>query len=717
MTRRLHILRLPRSWVLGLCALLVTVLGMQSARAQTADAALLVADQVLITQDGRLKATGNVEAFYEGTRVFTDEIIYDQNKDELIVPGPIRLRQENGDILLADSADLDSKLENGLMRGARYVLNQEMQILSAQTDRVDGRYTVLRKVISTSCQICNSGIPIWQIRAQRAVHDTEEKQIYFQNAQFRMFGVPLLYTPVLRIPDPSLKRTTGFLMPLFVSNSSLGVGLKMPYFITLGEHADITLTPFLTPQTRTVELRFRRQFRRGYIELNGAASQDTLRPGELRNYVTGFGAFSLPRDYVLSFDVETASDAGYRGLYGYSGRDRLGSGVKLTRTKRDTFFQAEIMNFETLRDNESNDTQPTVIGNLTYERRFHPKALGGELRMAVSGHGHQRTAKTDVTGRDMTRLSFDAIWHRDWTLARGLRFGLKGGFGLDSYTVAQDAANAGNTITATPMLAATLRYPFKATGADGARYLIEPIAQAGWAGGKPSNLPNDESVSAEFDEGNLLALSRFPVKERRETGPISAIGLRWTRNHDTSWSAGLTIGQVIRGQIDPTFTKSSGLQNLTSDTLIAGQYSTASGLSLQARALINAAFDPIKTEARMGFSRGKFGVSGNYVQLKADAAELRTSPIAEWSLNSTYKISRHWNVRANFQYDILADRASKTGAGFAYENECISVGLGANRSFARSSALVPTTTYELAVSVRGFSTGGSGKAARRNCIK
>lgn len=717
MTRRLHILRLPRLWVFGLCALVCAVLGAPTAQAQSADAALLVADEVLITQDGRLKATGNVEAYYEGTRLFTDEIIYDQTKDELIVPGPIRISQENGDLILADSADLDSQLENGILRGARYVLNQEMQILSAQTDRVDGRYTVLRKVVATSCQICGNGAPIWQIRAKRAVHDTEEKQIYFQNAQFRIFGVPVLYVPELRIPDPTLDRATGFLTPITVSNSSLGLGLKLPYFIKLGDHADVTVTPFVTPVTRTVELRFRRQFRRGYVELNGAASQDSLRPGELRNYITGYGAFSLPRDYVLSFDVETASDAGYRGLYGYSGRDRLGSGVKLTRTKRDVFFQTEILNFETLRDNETNDTQPTLIGNLTYERRFRPQTLGGEARMSVVAHGHQRTATTNVTGRDMTRLSFDATWQRDWTLLHGLRFGLKGGVGVDSYTVAQDAANAGNTVTATPMLAATLRYPLKAKGVDGARYLIEPMVQAGWAGGKPSTLPNDESISAEFDEGNLLALSRFPVKERRETGPISAIGVRWTRDHTTSWSAGLTIGQVVRGQSDPTFTQSSGLQNLRSDTLIAAQYSAAWGLSLQARALINSAFDPVKAEARMSYARGKFGVSGNYVQLKADAAELRTSPVAEWSLNGTYNITRHWSARANFQYDLLADRAAQTGGGVTYQNECISVGFGANRSFARSSALVPTTTYELAISLRGFSTGGSGKAARRNCKK
>ena len=115
-----HILR-----ILSVFALFLTVCA-KAVFAQDADAALLVADSVLITEDERLVASGNVEDFYEGTRLFTDEIIYDQKRDELIIKGEIRISQENGDVIIADSAELDSKLENGILRGARYVLDQEL---------------------------------------------------------------------------------------------------------------------------------------------------------------------------------------------------------------------------------------------------------------------------------------------------------------------------------------------------------------------------------------------------------------------------------------------------------------------------------------------------------------------------------------------------------------------------------------------------------------
>ena len=709
MSRTVHILR-----VLTAIALIAFAL---PARAQDADAALLVADSVLITEDERLVATGNVEAFYDGIRLFTDEIIYDQKRDELIIKGAIRLSQENGDVIIADSADLDSKLENGILRGARYVLNQELQILSAQTDRVEGRYTVLRKVVATSCQICGNGAPIWQIRADRAIHDREEKQIYFRRAQFRLLGVPVLYLPTMRIPDPSLKRSTGFLVPRFFSDSELGFGIKLPYFITLGEHADVTLTPFVTPVTRTLELRLRKMFRRGYVELNGAISKDSLLPDSPRHYLTGFGAFDLGQSFVLSFDVETASDSGYRSNYGYSGRDRLGSGITLTRVKRDVFFQAELLNFETLRDNERNDTQPTVIGNVTYERRYQLPSIGGELRATLGGQGHKRVSLDDVTGRDMARVNLDLSWQDEWTVGNGLRFGLVTSLVLDSYGVQQDSTALGRTNNVTPAIAATLRYPLMNVGQDGARYLIEPIAQIAWSGGSPSVSPNDESVSSEFDESNLLSLSRFPVKDRRETGTIGALGFRMARLDTQSWSAGLTVGQVFRETADPSFSDSSGLQGLTSDTLLALNYTSNWGGSFMARGLFEADFEPVKTEARIAYRRNKVTLAGTYVQINADAAENRTASVAEWSLGGTYKINRHWTAQANAQYDSLTDRMAKTGGKVTYENECVSIGLGATRSFARSTTLVPATTYELAVSLRGFSTGGSGKAARRTCRK
>ena len=105
-----------------LLALLLAPLG---ARAQAV--ASLVADNV--TVEGRtLSATGNVEVFHDGTRLSAAAITYDRSSERLTIDGPIYIVSPRGDITTATRAELDPQLENGILRGARLVLDRQLQL-------------------------------------------------------------------------------------------------------------------------------------------------------------------------------------------------------------------------------------------------------------------------------------------------------------------------------------------------------------------------------------------------------------------------------------------------------------------------------------------------------------------------------------------------------------------------------------------------------------
>ena len=110
-----------------------------------------------------------------------------------------------------------------------------------------------------------------------------------RDLSFLIRNVPVFYLPRLRLPDPTLDRATGFLTPSIRTTSQLGTGLKIPYFIKIGDHKDLTLTPYLSSRTRTLELRYRQAFARGRIEFNGAVTRDDERPDSTRGYVFGYG--------------------------------------------------------------------------------------------------------------------------------------------------------------------------------------------------------------------------------------------------------------------------------------------------------------------------------------------------------------------------------------------------------------------------------------------
>ncbi|MEP4639725.1 MAG: LPS-assembly protein LptD, partial [Yoonia sp.] len=88
--------------------------------------ATLVADNVSVEGNSRLIAQGNIEVFYDDTRLSARRIVYDQTGDQLTIDGPIFIQTADGEILTANRATLDPQLENGMLRGARLVLDQQL---------------------------------------------------------------------------------------------------------------------------------------------------------------------------------------------------------------------------------------------------------------------------------------------------------------------------------------------------------------------------------------------------------------------------------------------------------------------------------------------------------------------------------------------------------------------------------------------------------------
>ena len=289
--------------------------------------ATLIADRVEVQGNSGLLAEGNVEVLYDGVRLSATRIFFDRTTDRLEITGPIRIVDGERILILADRAELDPDLENGILQSARLVLDQQLQLAAAEMSRVGGRYTQLFKAVASSCMVCGKNpVPLWQIRASRVIHDQEERQLYFDNATIQVMGLPIFYLPRLRLPDPTLKRSTGFLLPELRTTSRLGTGIKIPYFIVMGEHQDLTLTPYLSTSTTTLEYRYRRKFRRGEVQANGAFTNDDIL-AKRRGYFFADGSFDFPRDYKLTFDIETTSDNAYLLDYGITEKDRLDSAV------------------------------------------------------------------------------------------------------------------------------------------------------------------------------------------------------------------------------------------------------------------------------------------------------------------------------------------------------------------------------------------------------
>lgn len=695
-----------------LCFVLLSV---SPVRAQ--DLASLVADRVAIAGNDTLVAQGNVEVFQNGKRLKAAKVTYDRGADLLLITGPIVLTDDTGTIVLADQAQLSSDLSDGILQSARLVLDQQLQLAASEMMRIGGRYTSLNNTVVSSCKVCAAHpTPLWEIRATRVVHDAQERQIYFDNASFRVVGVPVFWIPRLRIPDPTLQRQTGVLAPSFRTTSDLGFGAKVPYFIRIGDDKDLTLTPYLsTKNARTLELRYRQAFSSGKVEFNGALSRDQLLPGQTRGYLTTEGEFNLPRDFTLAFSGTLVSDNAYLLDYGISSEDRIDSRIEISRTRRNEYISGRFINYRSIRDGDVNSTLPSLVSDVTFQRRFSPGSIGGEGGFRLQSHSHYRSsdnpADTDgdtiSDGRDMARLSMTADWRRNWVLQGGVLVAALTEVNGDYYRIREDSVYSGNSFRGSAGAGVELRWPWVKAGQGGVSHVIEPVAQFVWARENNSNIPNEDSALVEFDEGNLLSLNRFPGADEMEQGPYANLGLSYTRYDPAGWSLGTTVGRVYRTSNHGQFSAASGLQGQSSDWLAAIQLSMVGGLSLTNRVVFDSDFKLTKGEMRLALDRETYGLSSSYIRLLADASESRTDDVSELTIDGRYQFTPSWEAKVSTRYDFVADRAGAAGLNLAFSNECLKLDMALARRFTSSTSVKPTTSFGLSVDLLGF--GGKAK--------
>jgi LPS-assembly protein len=667
-------------------------------------AATLVADSVFVPAGGQqLVAEGNVEVFFDGTRLTAQRIVFDQAAARLTIEGPVFIVAPDGTILTATQASLDPKLENGILRGARLVLADQLQLAANRIDRVDGRYTQLTRVAVTSCHICTENeTPLWEIRAQRVIHDQDERQLYFDNATFRVAGVPIFWFPRVRLPDPTLERTTGFMIPRVASTDSLGFGVKIPYFIRLGDHRDLTITPYLATSTTTIEAAYRQAFLRGDIVVDAAFTNDDLTTDN-RGYVFADGIFNLGDEVKLRFDLEYTSEDTYLLEYGYSGKDRLDSEIALERVRDRDLTQASLTYLTSLRDGEVSETLPPLLAELSWERRF--SRLGGTVTLTSDLQSHYRETGADVTGRDVARIGLGSAWRGDYITTFGLVADGTVGFDLDYYNVGDDTV-LDDSLRSTVFAQTTLRYPLIRSGAQ-ATHVIEPMVQLAWSDVRGDSVRNEDSNSTEFDEANLLALSRFAGEDAVETGLRGAAGVTWTRLDASAWDSTLTAGRVFRETADTGFSTTSGLSAETSDWLIAGQLRTNAGFGVDSRVVLDGGFSVTKSETRAGWSGGKLDLTASYIFLPEDAAETRSADVSEWTIDAGYRFDETWSMGFDARYDVVADSPTQTGLEIGWKNECVTIDFSVSRRFTSSTTLTPSTNFGLSIGLNGFSAGRS----------
>jgi LPS-assembly protein len=419
-------------------------------------------------------AVGGVQIFYNGTTLEADRVTYNQKTKRLFADGNVRLTDQEGRITYAGHLELSDDYRDGFVDSLRVDTADRTRMAATRADRSGGNFTVFQNGVYTACEACKDDPkkpPLWQVKAARVIHDQGEKMLYFESARLEFFGVPMAYLPYFYTPDPTVKRKTGFLMPVTSTSSKYGYGLQVPYYIALAPDYDLTLSPRITTkQGLLMQGEFRQRLINGAYDIRAYGirqldKDEFLRAGgpstpgyrDWRGGVETSGRFAINDKWSWGWDGTLVSDRTFFQDYSL-GRfkspvavfstvptDAI-SQLYLTGVGTRSFFDARTMYFYGFSEADTQRQIPIVHPVIDYANVYNRPVFGGELsfranltslsRESISYNPISATAQSlglclpttaDPTVKtpancllrgiagDYTRLSGEATWRRSFT--------------------------------------------------------------------------------------------------------------------------------------------------------------------------------------------------------------------------------------------------------------------------------------------------------------
>jgi LPS-assembly protein len=690
----------------------------------------LISDKIIYNKvSGVLKATGNVKVVYKNTRMDASEIWYNSNTDEISVKGTLRIFDGKNIITSTNNTSIDAQLRNGLIKGARVMIDEKLQISANYLEKKDKNYNIFNTVVASTCTICaNKSSPFWQIRARTIIHDKEKQKLYFKNARLDILGLPVLYIPALNIPEPGISRASGLLVPQFSTSDKLGFSTKMPYYIALNKNKDVTLTPFIMSNNNfIIETEYRQFTRSGYFEVNNALSlHQNFKQKKINGYIESKGSFQLKRNYVTDYKIDLANkidfksnEKPFKNNYNYAklGDDRLKNTIDISKSTSNSFirigaaftqsFRYKDFNGDGVKEEDPN--VPIILPELYFKKNYDDNKFGG--RYSISA---QSINLANLPLDQYSRIGANVDWKKNWYMPKGFELGILTQLTANSYFTKN---NFYRNVMPLGMIEA--RYPLiKST--KKISHMFEPISQFIFSPNKLIGQSNNDkntsdSTTAEFEETNLFSINRFPGFDDIEAGIRANVGGRYTVYEPNGWELTSTAGRVLRqkdlNQFDAS--KSTGLNKINSDYVSAFSLKSPQKIKISARFLFNDSLHISKNETNIDFSSNNYSTSLGYVWLDKQSVLNLDKIQNEIKINTYYNLDQNWKFGADWRQNLEEKSPIRSKFSILFENDCAKVNFSLKLKYKENN--IVDRAIGIQVFLSGIGSNANKKKFNKSC--
>jgi LPS-assembly protein len=689
--------------------------------------ALLSANQVTYDQQRKIMtAEGAVEIERDGRILLADRVTYVEDTRMMTADGHVKLTEPTGEVLFADSLELDDRFRDGFAEQLRLLLPDNSRMTAQSGDRKDGEISTMNIVTFSPCKPCQNPdkAPFWQLRADRLTHQQSAKEIVYHNAWLEFSGIPVFYTPYFSYPDPSVKKKSGLLAPSYIRSGQNGNGISAAYFWDIAPDKDLTLQPVSYDLAgNLLRTDYRQRFAHGEVDVQASGglvdqvldSGVTERTG--RGHVKAEGRYDLNQNWRLGANLQKASDRAYMSRYEIDKNLQLQNRLYGEGFYGRDYANISALTFDDLRLSVDPEISPRALPVASYE--YYSAPFGGTgwwrdsyLRLTPSTAILQRNRALNSQ-----RLSNKAEWVMPEQIGLdGTRLSLNGLLQTDLYKIQQPQTNntSETAMRAVPMGTIKIDRPLVAYSGT-FRQTLNPLVQVHLTPNakQSSRIPDEDSQSFELDESNLLSTNRFPGIDRQSTGNRLDYGLGYEVTNHEGQKIRSFVGQSLQPNAAAVYTRDTGAGQKVSD-VVGG---VAVGLSPNTEVTYRFRRDHQDLTSRrneIGFNTvvKPFDFSASYVKLapQSATADSATSIVPQEQAQGSIGVNflSGWRFTANSARDLGTGSTRNFGGALTYGNECSNISANFVHDFTTNSVdKQPGTTLLLQINLKYLGDIGS----------
>ena len=561
----------------------------------------------------------------------------------------------------------------------------------------------LSKGVFTVCQQKENKCPPWTLQAKKISHDKIKKTIYYEHATLKVYDIPIFYFPKFFHPDPTVKRQSGFLNPIFTNSTSIGMGFGLPYYWAIGHDKDLTFTPKLYTKENVLLLNeYRQAFKNAFLVLDTSYTQgyketSTTKTDGSRNHIFAELDINLSQDESfesnLSFKVQkTSNDTYFRihdintALVNAENTD-LESKISYNFNKDDMYLNISGTAYENLRE-KSNSRYEYILPNILFGKSFFSEKFG---TLDFKSNALYRNYEVD---KHVTSLTNDIIWSpSSYITQKGFVNSIEGMVKNTNYEARNttDHKTEGTVNELSGVFSFKSSLPMKKEGI-GYSNIFSPTFMARYAPGHMKNLSGDD-VTLKYV--NLFSTNKTSVIE---DGLSTILGFDFKMNKKNEEKLSISMGQVFSFENNKNMPSKSSLDQKMSDIVGEINYNFSKIGKIDYKFSLDHNLNDLNyNEVSTNLNFGKVGFNLDYLEEQNHIGnEHYVSTGISLNLNDNNKLSlgtkKNFKTNSTELYDI----------SYQYAIDCLTAGLVFRREFYEDSDIEPKNTLMFTVTFVPF---------------